>query len=342
MSVRDQPVSSVSADTLEILAVLPDTIVQIDSSSRLVSVNRPESPVFRTTPALRDPLEAVVEPAAVSLLEGLIRMAAREGESEGEYEVAGRWFRVSARQLRSAPLTLLVFQDLTVRRNAERALTESIEDKTSVLKSISHQLGAPLIAVLSYANLLTDFDLDEATRDAMARHMTDRAWELAGMVENLQAMAQTELGDLRVARDPIDLAAEVAQVIESMGARGTRVTVTGDRVAAATGDPARVRQVVRSLLANAFTHGAEPVTVDIGCAGSRAVVSVKDRGPGLDESRQSETLARLRDGGDPAAGAGIGLWTARGLAHLMGGDIEYAREHGLSVFRLVLPSEPVR
>jgi signal transduction histidine kinase len=337
MSVRDQPVSNLSADTQEILAALPDTIVQIDGSSRLVAVNRPESPVFRTTPAPRDLLETVVDPGAAPLLEGLIRTAAQRGAAEGEYEAGGRWFRVTARQLRSAPVTMLVFQDLTVRRNAERALTESIGDKTSVLKSISHQLGTPMIAVLGYANLLTDPDLDEATRDAMAQHMTDRAWELAGMVENLQAMAQTELGDLRVVRVPVDLTSEVNGVIESMGARGSRVTVTGDRPVIATGDPARIRQIVRSLLANAFTHGTEPVTVDVTASSTRAVVGVKDRGPGLKESLEGEIFSRTGVGGNPAGGAGIGLWTARGLAHLMGGNIEYGREHGLTVFRLVMP-----
>jgi signal transduction histidine kinase len=337
MSVRDQPVSNLSADTQEILAALPDTIVQIDGSSRLVAVNHPESPVFRTAPTPRDSLESVIDPGAAALLQGLIRTAAQSGGAEGEYEAGGRWFRVTARQLRSAPVTMLVFQDLTVRRNAERALTESIGDKTSVLKSISNQLGAPMIAVLGYANLLTDPDLDEATRDAMAQHMTDRAWDLAGMVENLQAMAQTELGDLRVVRVPVDLTTEVHAVIESMGARGGRVTVTGDRPVIATGDPARIRQVVRTLLANAFTHGTEPVTVDVTAAATRAVVGVKDRGPGLEEGVEDGIFSRIGVGSDPGSGAGIGLWTARGLAHLMSGEIEYGREHGLTVFRLVMP-----
>jgi hypothetical protein len=168
-----------------------------------------------------------------------------------------------------------------------------------VLKSISHQLGTPMIAVLGYANLLTDPDLDEATRDAMAQHMTDRAWELAGMVEDLQALAQTELGDLRVVRVPVDLAAEVNAVIDSMGARGLRVTVTGDRPVIATGDPARIRQVVRSFLANAFTHGTEPVTVDVTATATRAVVAGQGPWTGPEGGTGGPDLLTQRDGWRP-------------------------------------------
>ncbi|GEM_PF-4152564 len=340
MSVREGPNPSLLVDTDEILAALTDTIALVDARSRLVAVNRPDSPVFRTRPSNGDSLDSAFDPTAASLIRGLIEKADGLGLAEGEYGAGARYFGVSARPLRSAPVTLLIFQDVTVRRNAERAITESIGDKTSVLKSISQQLGAPLIAVLGYASLLTEpgSDLDAATRDAMAQHMTDQAWELAGMVENVQAMAQTELGDLRVVTVPVSLSANVAQVIESMGVRGSRVMVTGNRAVTAVGDPARVRQIVRNLLSNALTHGAEPITIDVSATETHSVVSVKDRGSGIPQALEREIFSRTPSFGQDRSGrAGIGLWAAAELADLMGGEIEYRRELGMTVFRLTLP-----
>jgi signal transduction histidine kinase len=328
-------------ETEAVLAALPDTIAQFDADMRLVSVNHPKSGVFRSPPTEGNTPGEIFDPEAAAIIDGLIRASTRSGSAEAQYDTGTRLFRVLARQLTSAPDTLLVFQDLTGRRNAEQALTQSIEHKTGVLKSISHQLGAPLTAVLGYANLLTEPDpeLDAATRTAMAQHMADQAWELAGMVEDLVAVARTELGDLQVVRVPVNLSANAAQVIESMGVRGSSIMVTGDPKVSGRGDPARVRQIVRNLLSNALAHGSEPITVAVEATTTDAWLSVMDRGPGLPSHLEREVFSRIPTvtDSDGFNRAGIGLWAAHELASLMDGGIEYSRDHGLSIFRLRLP-----
>lgn len=325
----------------EVLSALPETIVQIDADFRIRMVNRSKSPFFLRVPAAGDRLEEVFVGKALSVITGLIDKSQRTGDAATEYDNGPEQFWITARPLESAPHTLLVFQNITSLRHAEQALADLVKDRSSFLASVSHELRTPLTAVLGYANLLAESnpDLDEATRSAMARDMTDQAWDLAGIVEDLLAVARTEIGELRVVRVPVNLAANAAQVIESMGGRGSCVMVSGDMTVTGVGDPARFRQIVRNLLSNALTHGSEPVTVEVNSDETYAALRVKDRGPGVPDVLAESIFNQYVTGGDAhtPGRVGIGLWISRELTSLMGGHLTYRRERDETVFQATIP-----
>lgn len=325
-----------------VLAALPETILQVGLDMEVLYVNRPDAAVFVDPPQAGDHLASAFDAETVSLLTGLIDSARKAGSADGEYAPGTAVYGVSARTLEGTTTVILVFRDVTSRRLTEKALMEMMRDKSTVLESVGNELRAPLSAVIAYANLLAkpDPDLDEASRSAMVEHMTDQAWDLAGIVDDLMAVAHTEIGDLHVADVPVNLFANTAQVLESMGERGLRITVTGQRGVTGVGDPARFRQIVRNLISNAITHGLEPVAVDIRATGDRAVLSVKDRGEGVPSSVEAHELFTRSPKLEGSNRVGIGLWISRELAELMSGDLEYAREHGLTVFRVKLPLLP--
>jgi signal transduction histidine kinase len=329
------------ASTNEVLAALPETIVQVDDDFRLTTVNRPESPIFQRKALAGDPLEEILEGEAFGMITGLIHNAQRIGGAIAEYHTGADLFRVTAKPLLSAPLTLLIFQNITGLRHAGRALVELVRDKSSFLTSLSNELRTPLTAVLGYANLLVEPDpgLDEAARRRMVQDMTDQAWDLAGIVEDLLTVARAEIGELDVASVPVNIPANVAQIIESMGGRGSRISVTGDRTVTGVGDPAGFRQVVRNLLSNALTHGSEPVTVEVTADETHAVLRVKDRGMGVPEGLAESMFNQYVTANDSETPGrvGIGLWISRELTTLMGGQLTYHREENRTVFQVTLP-----
>lgn len=333
--------SDESSTFREILSNLPEVIVRVDDESRVVEVNRPDSAVFGRTPRTGAPLSDLFDGDSLQLIEHLVKTASATGAADGELEIGSELYRVVARQLLSESGVLVYFQDITVRRRAEHTLMEVVRDKSNFLETVSHQLRAPLTAVVAYADMLSkaDTELDDATRTAMVEHMTDRAWDLAGIVEDLLAIARTDIGDLRVVSLPVDLTANATQVIESMGYRGADIEITGARGVNGMGDPTRFRQIVRNLLSNALGHGAEPVAVEITVDGDRAVMAVKDHGPGVSPEMEKKLFTRFVTSGDPGTPdrVGIGLRVSFELAALMGGEIAYSREDGLSVFRTWLP-----
>lgn len=104
-------------------------------------------------------------------------------------------------------------------------------------------------------------------------------------------------------------------------------------------DPARTRQVVGNLLANAvrYTPTGGEVTLSAMAEGERAVVEVADTGPGIG----SETIGRIFDRFYRSAdspGSGLGLPIARSLVIAHGGEISASSEpgHGTAI-RFTLP-----
>jgi signal transduction histidine kinase len=324
----------------EVLAGLPETIVQVDHELRIAHVNRPESPVFRSKASSGDLLRDVLDPEATEVVVGMIHNAQRTGGALAEYRSASDLYRVTARPLTSAPMTLLVFKNITGIRSAGQTIVELVRDRSTFLAAVSHELRSPLTAVVGYANLLSDTNstLDEATRSEMVRDMTDQAWDLAGIVEDLLTVASAELGELQMAKVQVNLGANVAQVLESMGTRASSIVVHENADVYGVGDPARYRQIVRNLLSNALRHGGEPVIVQVISEGDEALLLVKDRGAGISDELAERMLQQSATGRASNPGTlGLGLWISHELTRLMGGTLSYDRYDGETVFKAAIP-----
>jgi signal transduction histidine kinase len=332
--------SHITPATDEVLAALPETIVQVDHEGAIAHVNRPESAVFARKAGPGDRIEAVIVPEAADVVSGLIDNAAMTGGALAEYHSGSDLYRVTARPLSSAPLTLLVFKNITGIRSAGQTIVDLVRDRSTFLAAVSHELRTPLSAVVGYANLLSETDsaLDDQTRAAMVRDMTDQAWDLAGIVEDLLTVANAELGELHMAKVQVNIGANVAQVLESMGSRGSTVTVVETSEVHGIGDPTRYRQVVRNLLSNALRHGSEPVTVEVAEDGSEALLLVKDAGGGVDDDL-AERISRqtAADRATSPGKLGLGLWISHELTRLMGGHLSYERSDDETVFKAAIP-----
>lgn len=324
----------------EVLAALPETILQIDSEHSIVSVNRPESPVFTRKANPGDQLDDVLDADARQLIFDLIKNAEMTGGALAEHKSGADLYRVSAKPLTSSPLTLLVFKNITGIRRAGQAIVDLVRDRSSFLAAVSSELRTPLSAVVGYANLLSDSTttLDDEDRRDLVRDMTDQAWELAGIVEDLLTVANAELGELNLAKVQVSLGANVAQVIESMGVRASTIEVREKETVYGIGDPARYRQVVRNLLSNALRHGSGPISVEISANDEMAVLTVADHGDGIAADLADLMEQEASESATSTPGSlGLGLWISQELTRLMGGSLSYERDDGVTAFKATIP-----
>jgi signal transduction histidine kinase len=107
----------------------------------------------------------------------------------------------------------------------------------------------------------------------------------------------------------------------------------------AVGDDARVRQILRNLLTNAVRYGGPNVAIEAIPDGDGVAITVTDDGDGVPEEaweRIFEPYQRGHETPGLPGSVGIGLAISRQLASLMGGDLTYRFEDGLSLFRLTL------
>lgn len=221
-------------------------------------------------------------------------------------------------------------------------LEHVVSEKDRFIGTVSHELRTPMAAIIGFTELLSNEEnnLTEAEKREYLSLVLSQGNEVSAIVDDLLVTAKAEIGDLSVVTVPISLSAQVRQVVETL----TFPTETPDVPEAtshATGDPGRVRQIIRNLLTNAVRHGGPDIGIEIENDDRIATIRVRDNGDPIapdDRSRMFEPYTTLKDGQPVTGSIGIGLTVSRQLARLMGGDLQYQHTQGENIFALTLPT----
>ncbi|MDT7835754.1 ATP-binding protein [Aquabacterium sp. OR-4] len=262
--------------------------------------------------------------------------------------------------------TVGALQDLTQvlrLREAERERDEAaiaIRTKSEFLARLSHELRAPLNAILGFAQMLDDAGSAEGPATGGSRQrglaqIRQAGWHLLDMINDVLDLSRMEAGSLRLHLEPValpDLAQEAMAMVEPAAlAAGVTLSLSlSPQAEWVQADPMRLRQVLVNLLSNAVKYNRRGGTVELRTrpAGVGELrIEVEDSGQGIPEERLGELftpfhrLGRER-GATPGAlhdqGTGIGLVICRKLLELMAGDLEVSSRLGEgSVFGVRLP-----
>lgn len=150
-----------------------------------------------------------------------------------------------------------------------------------------------------------------------------------------------------VAAEEIDVAGLLAEL--AAGRPGVEVAVLPDAPASFVADRRLVVELLDHLLANAVAHSppGRPVRVSVRTEASSVRFDVTDHGPGIapeDQGRVFEQHYRTRQSVDAGLeGSGLGLWTARRLAGLLGGTLAVSSTAGRgATFWATVPLHPPR
>jgi two-component system OmpR family sensor kinase len=222
--------------------------------------------------------------------------------------------------------------------------TRSEERLRSFLADASHELRTPLTSIQGYAELLRKDALpDTAARDRALGRIEQEAARMGVLVGDLAVLAREGEGP-PPERSPVDLAALVAAVVDDARViDGSRpIELDGPRPVMVLGDPARLEQLVHNLVGNALAHtpAGTPVEVRVAADGARAVLEVRDHGPGMEPDQADRVFDRFYrgTGTERDSGSGLGLFIVASLARTFGGEasVESAAGEG-ATFTVVLP-----
>jgi CheY-like chemotaxis protein len=240
--------------------------------------------------------------------------------------------RLVVAQLASAASALqLVEREREARAGAE--LAAHLRDE--FLATLSHELRAPLSAIVGWAHILEQ-DLGDRTRAAAAIEVIQRNAQLqTRLITDLLDVSRIISGNMRLDLQPVRLADAIAAAVESVMpaavGKSIRIELALERVEApVNGDPTRIQQMLRNLLTNAvkFTPFGGRVRVSLSAAEGSAEIRVSDDGEGIDleflpfvfdQFRQADGSRTRRHGG-----LGLGLTIVKHLADLHGGRVRAA------------------
>ncbi|NMN03851.1 signal transduction histidine kinase [Novosphingobium sp. SG919] len=238
--------------------------------------------------------------------------------------------------LLAATLTWVVVTGRRHRRKLENLADEAREmarTKAELLANMSHEIRSPLGSLtLAATRLAQSSDIPEEGRQRAER--LGRAGDrLIALLDDLLLFSRIDAKRLPVSAEPFDpraLVQEMASLVEPkahLAGAELSVKVDPDAPASVVGDRNRLAQILTNLLDNAVRHAnATNITLALAPFGSAQYrLTVADDGKGIPSDRRRLMFQRFSqvDGASASAeGSGLGLAICKGLAELLGGDIE--------------------
>jgi signal transduction histidine kinase len=244
-------------------------------------------------------------------------------------------------------------QQLEANRLRKKAdhLAELEKAKSEFLRLASHELRGPAATLGGYLSLIEDESLGPVPQRLrpVLPMLKAKAAQINLLANEMVEAARLEDGHVELRRERVDLREIVQRSVLAAGTTATphhRIRFD-DRVGHEVwvlGDVMRLEIIIGNLLDNAVKYSPEggDVTAQLSTSGEIAVLSVRDEGIGIaakDMPRLFVRFSRLATL-DDVPGTGLGLYLARELARLHGGEITAASKPGAgSEFVLSLPVE---
>ena len=224
----------------------------------------------------------------------------------------------------------------------------ALEHERAFLDDASHDLRTPISIVrseLELARMQTEAGSELARALDSSLEEVDRLDRLA---VNLLVLARSRsAGPRRL--EPVELGALSQRASETVARSrdGAAVPVRVNGSANVQGDEDAIERAVLNLVENAARHARAHVDVDVSTDGDRAVVAVRDDGPGFPPELLGQAAGRFvrgtNGGRGTENGAGLGLAIVDAIATAHGGELEIENgvDGGASVqLRIPLTSNP--
>jgi len=235
-------------------------------------------------------------------------------------------------------------------KEARKLAEEASRLKDDFLAMISHELRAPLTAILGWAQMLRAGTLDRASAERAMLTIERNAKSQAHLVGDLLDASRIATGKLSLEIRPVELMSIVEAAVDavrpSVEAKNLRMQIVLEPwVGPFNGDAERLKQVVWNLLSNAikFTPPGGLIEVRLERLENKALLIVSDTGQGIeaeflphifDRFGQADSSSKRRQGG-----LGLGLAIVKHIVELHGGAIyAYSRGQGQGAdFMVTLP-----
>lgn len=227
-------------------------------------------------------------------------------------------------------------EELEMKLQANQQKTDRL--KRRFLSSVSHELRTPMNAILGFSNLMIDKDLSHDKREEYMDHINTNSSSLLNIVDSMIDVSLLEVGEIRIRKETINLHEILQQIYYYFNIDKHKMdkdnlallmnkSVKSEKFMIHT-DGFRLSQVLSSLLHNALkftSKGLIEFGYEVKESQGKIQFFVKDTGKGiLFEKAQSifEKFEKLdEDYSTNEGGVGLGLTLAKGLVHLLGGNI---------------------
>jgi signal transduction histidine kinase len=240
------------------------------------------------------------------------------------------------------------------RKNAELDRLNRL--KSEFISIAAHEFRTPMTSIVGYLDLISQGRLGpipEAMRRPMAS-LSRNSQRLKHLIDDMLDVSRLDAGRMVLHRSPRDLRELVRSAVAELEsfalAKGHHIQIEFGPVPLIEVDGDKVHQVISNLLANAIKYTPEGGTILLGVKqeGETVRLRVRDNGMGIPAAARDKLFEPFTDITAPqyhsSAGpdsAGLGLYIARGIVQLHGGEISVDSQEGAyTEFTVALPLYP--
>jgi signal transduction histidine kinase len=214
---------------------------------------------------------------------------------------------------------------------ARMRVEEANRTKDGFLSLVSQEMRAPLTSIVAWTRSLRRRPGAKQEERAHALDIVEQSAQAqARIVDDILGMSRMVAGTLKLEMKPTDLRpiveASVNELVPVACAEGIELAIGPVADAKVLVDADRVRQVLHTLLSNAFrsTPSGGHVLVEVE-AGERAMLRISDDGKGGSPAELHRAFDVYYQPGSPAEqrqhDVGLGMTVARHIVHQHGGTL---------------------
>ncbi|MFN2568769.1 MAG: ATP-binding protein [Candidatus Dormibacteria bacterium] len=236
-----------------------------------------------------------------------------------------------------------------LRGHGER-IQELEKVKSQFLNLAAHELRGPVTVLQGYLSMLDDGSLggvEGRAREALPI-MLARSNHINRLIDDMLDAARLEDGRLELEPELIDLGTAAMVVVQTVGPLATPLhglrLIEPSTPVIVRGDRNRIHSMLADLVENAIKYSPDGGEIEcvVSSDGAVASVAVRDHGLGIAEAEMGRLFTRfgrtVTRETSHIPGSGLGLYLARELARLHGGDVQVVSTPGVgSTFTLSLP-----
>jgi two-component system sensor histidine kinase KdpD len=224
---------------------------------------------------------------------------------------------------------------------------ESERLRNAILDSVTHQLRTPLTSITAaISSLRSDGDLPAEARSELMTVIEEEAHRLNLLISQAVEMAELDTDDVKLEVTDVDLSTLLPEAVKEAKINQTHHPIEmhiAPSLPKVWLDHARIVKVLLHLLENAanYSPAGTPIIVSAEAAGRCVMVSVADRGPGIDDLERMMIFDKFYRGESQrfrVQGTGMGLAIAKAIVEAHHGTISVTSQLGQgSVFSFTLP-----
>jgi signal transduction histidine kinase len=202
-----------------------------------------------------------------------------------------------------------------------RRIRAYLDERTQMVAAVSHDMRTQLTRLSLRMEYVVDPTQRERAREDVA--------QMTRLLDSVLAFAREDRAEEPSVK--IDLATLLATLADDERALGHRADYRGPVHSVVQGRPTALRRAFTNLIDNAVRYGGE-AEVALSVEGTRVVVEIADRGPGIpaaDRDRVLQPFQRMEQSRNRSTGGtGLGLAIAHTVVLRHGGSLLFVERSG--------------